>query len=294
MRRQRWRYLARGLRRRLGQRRSCPSCRGTASETIDRKLVYTLERCAGCALLYRFPADTAEETIDFYQRDYEEPGLTTDLPSRPELEQLITHNFQGSGKDFSRVIDMLSLLDVKPGAHILDYGANWGYGTFQLRVAGYLAEGYEISRPRAAFAEKLGLRLHTTLAGVSGPFDVVYSSHVVEHTPDPRAILQMQLGLVRADGYVIGHTPNGSDEYRRRSFRSFHASWGMVHPCLLTEAFLTRQFPGCSCLVTTDDDLAVVGAWNRREHCRGALGGGELLFILRRHAEARVESSRRA
>lgn len=76
-------------------------------------------------------------------------------------------------------------------SRVLDFGANWGYGVWQLRQAGFSAIGYELSEPRAAYSTRLGVEIFTDWSEIQGraPFDVVFSSHVLEHTPDPARAL---------------------------------------------------------------------------------------------------------
>src|SRR5205809_58870 len=209
-----WRYLVGGVTGRLNPKQ-CPCCRSIARETVDRKHLHVLEECQACGILYRFPYERLQQSIAFYQSAYVEPGLTTDLPSAQELQHLLATGFKGSGKDFSYHLKIFAALGLSPGARILDFGANWGYLTFQLRVAGFDADGFEISRTRARFARNLGLEIMTDKSKIRGRYDAVYSSHVLEHTCNPRATLIEQLEWVRPGGLVIAHTPNGSKEWRR-------------------------------------------------------------------------------
>jgi 2-polyprenyl-3-methyl-5-hydroxy-6-metoxy-1,4-benzoquinol methylase len=111
-----------------------------------------------------------------------------------------------------------------------------------LRGAGFDTEAFELSAPRAFFNDTATTEIYTNLAEVLGPFDAVYSSHVLEHVPNPLETLQDLLQRVRPGGFVLAHTPNGSLEHRKRSFRTFHLHWGKVHPVLLTDRFMARNF----------------------------------------------------
>ena len=51
----------------------------------------------------------------------------------------------------------------------------------------------------------------TTLPATASSFDVVYSSHVLEHLPNPLASLQEQLRQTKEGGFVIAHTPSGCE-----------------------------------------------------------------------------------
>jgi 2-polyprenyl-3-methyl-5-hydroxy-6-metoxy-1,4-benzoquinol methylase len=219
----------------------------------------------------------------FYQSDYQQAGLTTELPDDKELQLLMETNFAGTVKDFAFLPRILRSLGIEPGARVLDYGANWGYSVYQLQTAGYRAEGFEISMPRAAFAAKLGVEIKTSVSSLTGGFDAVYSGHVLEHVPDPRSAIREQIGLLGDNGYVIAHTPNGSDERQRKSPEEFHTSWGKIHPVLLTDEFVARNYRHMPTFISSDAGAPTeLAEWDRQSVKRGNLGGGELFFVVRK------------
>jgi 2-polyprenyl-3-methyl-5-hydroxy-6-metoxy-1,4-benzoquinol methylase len=277
-------FLLVGIRKRLGQACTCPSCGARLSALVDRKYVYELRRCASCMLLYMYPRETAAELHRFYQGAYRQPGLITDLPDETTLEHLRAHGFAGSSKDFAGTVRLLGSLGLGPGSRVLDFGASWGYATHQLGRAGFAAEGFEISEDRAAFGrQKLGVAIHTSLASLTGPYDCVYSSHAVEHTPDPRGCLAQQLALVRPGGFVAAHLPNGSRAFMERDYAHFHQLWGRVHPVMIDGLFLRRSFPDLPLYLSTEFLPESLATWDRRTFTEdGPLTGDELFFVLRR------------
>ena len=274
----RWRYLWQGIAG-LSSERHCPCCGDVANKRIDRKFVYTLNECMRCEILYRHPRESGGEMREFYQGEYAESGLTTELPEPEELDALVAANFAGSSKDFARVVRALRALGLGAGARVLDFGANWGYGTHQLRRAGFDTEAFELSVSRAAFGCELGVEVHTDLAELPGPFDAIYSSHVLEHVPNPLASLRDMLQRVRPGGFVLAHTPNGSAEHREVAFQTFHLHWGQVHPMLLTKAFVTRNFGAQPCYVGGSAEL---GEWDQESVDTRPVRESELFFALRR------------
>ncbi|QPC43678.1 class I SAM-dependent methyltransferase [Kaustia mangrovi] len=283
-------YAFDGLLRRARQKCLCPSCRSDRSERVDRKVFHELRRCRDCALLYRWPYETAEEMARFYQTDYRQAGLTTDLPDDATLRTLLETGFAGTQKDFSRLVDLLAALSVPQGARILDYGANWGYGVWQLRRAGYSALGYEVSQPRARYSDKLDVEVATQWPEIEarGPFDVVFSAHVLEHTPDPAGALREQLGVLAPGGWLIACFPNGSDAFRKADPAAFHRLWGRVHPVMLDEAFVRHTLPTPSLAVGAfcPADLDRFRHWDRATAWTGTLDTGELLVVYAKSGEA--------
>jgi 2-polyprenyl-3-methyl-5-hydroxy-6-metoxy-1,4-benzoquinol methylase len=218
---------------------------------------------------------------DMYQDGYEQPGLTTEVPDDAKLAHLVETEFRNTDKDFRHHISIFRALGLADGARLLDYGANWGYASWQFGRAGFDVSSYEISKPRAGFGSKLGLKIHTDISNVGTGFDAVYSSHVLEHTSDPATELRTQLSLVRPGGLVIGHTPNGSTAFQAKDPKAFHLIWGKVHPVLLTEPFVLTLAEGRPCLVTSDDRPHVVATWDRVSEKVDAVDGWEQFFVIR-------------
>lgn len=275
-------YALRGMVRRYSRQRSCSCCNATQFVVIDRKFPYELLFCTTCGILSRFPSESSEEMAAFYESGYQQKGLTTDLPSDETLQHLTKSRFVDSEKDATPIIRLLGALKVLPPSRILDYGANWGYTTWQLREAGYAASAFEISATRAAFGSKIGVKIATTLDFSPCSLDVVFSSHVLEHVENPLTIIRAQLDLVRSGGFVIGLTPNGSLIRRSGDPWGFHNHWGRVHPVLLGAEFLQRSFGNLACYVASILDPTPLARWDARSNHTEDLNSGELLFVLRR------------
>ena len=275
-----WLYLLGGAWRRLIGRALCPCCSGVASRTIDRKLFHSLLECAKCGVLHRYPVEHSSEMAEFYQTAYDEPGFASEVPEMAVLQRLLAENFRGSSKDFSRQVEILHALGLKNGQSLLDFGSSWGYAIHQFRQAGFVAEGFELSRPRAAFGRQIGLEITSEPPGEGRQFDMVYSCHVLEHVPNPLATLRRMLQWVKPGGWVVAQTPNGSQSFRQADPVAFHRLWGRVHPFLLTGEFVSRCFPDYPCYVSCDDRPEVVQQWNQVSRHIGDLRGSNLFFVI--------------
>ena len=140
----------------------CPSCKSNKNLIVDKKYFTTsLKRCENCMLLYRTPTTTIEENKHFYQEEYTQ-GFTTDCPNDDKLNELISNNFRNTEKDYSKIIEILNILDLKSNTNVsslFDYGCSWGYGSYQLKKI-FNVKSYEISAPRAKYArDKLGVNI---------------------------------------------------------------------------------------------------------------------------------------
>jgi len=222
---------------------SCPSCGASNDRLVRRKYVVTaLRECRECGLRFRTPKDDPDAAQSFYTDEIYKQGFTTDLPSDAELQAMITHRFAGTEKDFAYRIEALVAAGLKTPARILDYGCSWGYGSWQMRQAGFDVFSYEIGRQRARYAtEKLQCVMVDDLRAVDGTMDCFFSSHVMEHLANPRSMFDAAEKALRPGGLFVCYAPNGAVEREKKDFRAYHQNWGKVHPLMLTPQFLKGE-----------------------------------------------------
>ena len=283
------RYLLRCLRWRLtSSLQSCPVCTGTRGDTLDRKFgITSLVDCSDCGLLYRRPQEPSTFADDFYQEEYVS-SLATVMPDDAEIERLVSTEFLGSEKWFGDKIQLLKTLGIEEGAQVLDYGASWGYGVWQLQRAGYKAMGLELSRPRACFGtEKLNVKIETDENLLKeGAYDAVFSNHVLEHIPNVAKPLRSIERLLKPGGLMVAFVPNGSNACRTVNSERFHSNWGRLHPIYLNDVFLRRQLRQSSYrLAAKRYDTCVsdklLGEWRGEGVSVGELEENELLIAVR-------------
>jgi SAM-dependent methyltransferase len=224
---------------------------------LARKKVFAqLRHCPGCELMFLWPKVSTVANATFYQSAYRE-STATDLPSDDDLAHLVASRFYGGILDYSGRIS--AVRDICPPGRLLDYGASWGYGVWQFRDAGYDAVGFEISGPRMAFGrERLSLEMVDSTSELPDRgFDVIHSSHVLEHITDLRTTFADFSRLLRIGGHLVVFVPNGGG----RSARELGVKWGPMigekHVNALTEAFLRPALAGygfTSSFGARDDD----------------------------------------
>ena len=260
----------------------CPSCGGRPATVLDRKhLVLTLARCSRCDLLYRQPTTPPEKSREFYQDDYTQ-GYTTDMPDDAALQELTTRKFSGTERDYRRFIAMFDALGVPRGSRVLEFGCSWGYGAWQLAQAGYKVQAFEVSRPRCRYArEKLQVDAVDALESIEGKFDLIFSSHVLEHVDVLGRSLDFLEERLRGGGLKVHVTPNGSAAYRETAPHNWHLLWGEVHPQLLDEKFCLRRYRDRAILLgSTPSDVDVLREWDRKQTKVLPLGDQELFFAV--------------
>jgi 2-polyprenyl-3-methyl-5-hydroxy-6-metoxy-1,4-benzoquinol methylase len=192
--------------------------------------------------MFRFPKENSEQNLQFYQSEYEE-GLTTDLPEPPELAILINAKFKGSVKDFSDKIELIR--PYLANGRVLDYGCSWGYGAWQFIQAGYDVVAFEISQPRASYGRKnLGVNIISNLDTLNdqmdGSFDLIFTSHVLEHMPDISTVFSLFSRLLRSGGTLSIFVPNCNDCDLPEVFeRKKNFAFGEKHTIAYDSSFLS-------------------------------------------------------
>lgn len=203
------------------------------------------------------------------------------MPDREALQRLVKEKFRGGPRDYQPYLHLLQALGVKKGDTLLEYGCSWGYGAWQLQDAGFQVKAFEISRPRCQYArEKLGISAVEDSEAVQGPFDVVFSAHVLEHVDQLETALHRQWAWLRPGGLLVGVTPNGSSAFRKAHPKKFHRLWGLVHPQILDEEYLQKRFTGMELRVGSISGMEGLGNAGPEE--LSTLDRWELFFAVRK------------
>jgi 2-polyprenyl-3-methyl-5-hydroxy-6-metoxy-1,4-benzoquinol methylase len=207
--------------------------------------VLQLRRCTDCDLRFRWPKETPEFSENYYQGTYKQ-NFTTELPDKETLDRYVSSGFIGLPGDHSSTIGVLKGL--LPKGRVLDYGCSWGYATYQLKLAGYEAVGFEISKPRAEEGRRaLGVEIVDTLqqldAMPSASFDGVYSSHVLEHLLSLKEVFAFFSRVLKPNGIAMVMVPNcGGKLARERG-----VGWGPMinekHTLSLDADFFQKNLP---------------------------------------------------
>jgi SAM-dependent methyltransferase len=237
----RLRYLLWAGSRFINADTSCPACSEAETVLLRRKYgVTALYRCPSCDVLFRVPKPSPEKEVQFYQCDYEF-GFETHCPTADELTRLKRSRFAGLGRGcFSDYIAVLRAIRLDPGSSVFDFGCSWGYGSWQLRHAGYRVYSFEVSRARARYAvEKLECELCPP-DKLPEKVDCFFAAHVIEHLTNPRELWERARDVIKPAGKLVLFLPNGEPS-GEALHRGYHQLWGRDHPLLLTPLALTRM-----------------------------------------------------
>jgi SAM-dependent methyltransferase len=182
---------------------ACPACAGSLDATL---------LCAGCGTAWpasdgiarlRLNVDARTETVrQFYN--------AAPFPGYPPNDSLSWLRARAGRSAFAKLLD-----DSIPGdARIVEIGCGTGQTSLYLARADRQVVALDLSRQAlklgAAAAGRYGI---TGIAFVeadltrlplkAGAFDLVYSSGVLHHTPDPRAAFARIVAAVRPGGLIV-------------------------------------------------------------------------------------------
>jgi SAM-dependent methyltransferase len=185
---------------------ACPACRGGVLDEGEQIV------CAACAATYpvrggipdlRVPSDRRTETVrDFY--------TVAPFPGYPPRDSLGSLRARAGRSEFAKLLDRA----IPGDARIVEVGCGTGQMSLFLATAQRQVVGADLTRASlelgAAAAKRFGVDqvrfVETDLrrAGLrEGAFDVVYSSGVLHHTPDPRASFAALAKLARPGGIIV-------------------------------------------------------------------------------------------
>lgn len=188
---------------------SCPHCQSKNLDSIAKKyIMIDIKKCNDCNLYFTSPIYKPLFIFDLYEQFYNAEGSTTLTPNKELLKNLINDCFQSSDKFFGERIK--SIKSHCYGNQILEIGASWGYFLYQAKQQGFEATGIEISQKRREFGIKsLQVNIVETITQLdSDNFDLVYTSHTLEHFTDLSTIFREIYRVLKLKGQLLIEVPN--------------------------------------------------------------------------------------
>jgi SAM-dependent methyltransferase len=229
----------------------------------------SIRRCETCGLLQQAPMLSEAEALALYPDTYTHYNFT---PSglRTTLMRLY----------FGSLTDLIGRLGGKPGDSLLDIGCGAGEKAAFLRdrlgldVTGIEPNALAAGRARDLFGVNAIHGLFPTPQLAKGSFDFVYINHVIEHVPEPVALLNGIAEVLKPGGWVIGETENVTAP----SARLFGRYWSLLHipfhlyffsPATLQGTFKASRFGGAALQMMWDPSVVVLSLRNLlRRHKR--------------------------
>lgn len=180
----------------------CPHCHSSNSTVLATKYIFIkIKQCSSCYLNYTSPIYKPLFLNKFYDYFYSGEGSTTNLPSKEGLKKLLKSDFSHSDKYFKERIGSIKSIRIK-GSSLVEIGSSWGYFLWQAKNQGFDVAGVEIGERRRLFGERhLGVKIVDDINVLKeNSFDIVYTSHVLEHFTDISEIFKKIYSLLNERG----------------------------------------------------------------------------------------------
>jgi len=191
---------------------------------------FPLMECEDCGAWYLDPRPDVSALDIIYPPNYysyclEERAEDIQHSNRKLLNRLGNYFIK------KRLMPIAKFAEFSPETEWLDVGCGSGAGLETLREAyGMQATGLDMSESAVALCRARGFDAYTSRFEHFDPpegkrFDVIYSSHVIEHVASPVEYMQKSYELLNPRGLCACVTPNTSTWEARR----FGRYWGGLH-----------------------------------------------------------------
>jgi SAM-dependent methyltransferase len=264
--------------------RCCNACGADGPRERFVRDGYHIVECARCGLLYVGEDPAAIDFSALYDQAYYtggREGVFADYVGQAPSRRAAARR------------RLWSLRQRVPRGRLLDVGCAAGFFLAEAQ-AWYAARGVELSEYSSQFArEQLGLDVVTgTLhdaAFTAGSFDLVTLWDVIEHVPDPRAVLAEVARVLAPGGEVVLTTGDWGSAYAQRRGVTWHLLTPPWHLYFFSRATLARTAAAAGLRVVRVAARGVAGdgAWARSKPgilLGHWLGQGDIMQVTLAHA----------
>jgi SAM-dependent methyltransferase len=216
---------------------------------------WRMVRCArdDCGMLWLDPKPLAADLIKAYAtyhthgrgaRGAGELGLSA-LNAACKLASRLLELGSALGRQ-RRQLRTMFIGDGPPGK-LLEVGSGSGRFLQRMRRAGWQVQGTDFDpvvarRVREKYALQIDVGDLAALDYAAGAYDVVAMSQVIEHVPEPLALLRECARLLRPGGRLVLSTPNAAGLAHRR----YAASWRGLEPPRHLHIFTPHALAACA------------------------------------------------
>lgn len=196
----------------------CKACQAPLTQDRHKgvKDGYKMLSCAACGTVTVDPFPSVEQLIAFYQA-YQG---STDYQAKKDKK------IQRAKKRIQRMIP------TAPGERFLDVGCNYGFTVAAALNLKLNAHGIDIDQTAVAASQQMfGQAYYTAIsvedyAAQGHKADMVYTSEVIEHVPDPDSFVRAIAQILNKGGLLYLTTPDGGHFSLPKDF----TRWDAVRP----------------------------------------------------------------
>jgi SAM-dependent methyltransferase len=173
---------------------------------IARKNGYDIVDCAMCGFRHAVPLPSPAELEQTYRESYYSEQKPTFLAHAGEDQAWFELAQNDRLEAFERILGPRR-------RRLLDIGSGPGFFLKTAKSRGWRVAGIEPSRQAAAHARSLGIAVtegffNAESAMALGWFDAINLTNVLEHVPDPIAIVQAARNILEPGGVLCVNVPN--------------------------------------------------------------------------------------
>jgi SAM-dependent methyltransferase len=171
--------------------------------------IYSIARCSACGQMATLPPLRESDLPDLYSRYY--PRREMDLASLSKEADKVRAPLAGFRRWLAGT-DNQGHYRARPGQTVLDIGSGSCLALLEMRAMGVEAYGVEADPNVRSISGHFGLSVHIgsihdhPFPGVM--FDLIVLNQVIEHVPDPLALLSLVKGRLKPGGRVVLSFPN--------------------------------------------------------------------------------------
>jgi SAM-dependent methyltransferase len=194
---------------------------------------FSILKCVSCGQMVTSPLLTEDDLPALYSRYY--PRRNVDFSAlRNEADAVLLQGAER--KRYREGTDNQGQDLVKPGQRVLDIGCGSCVSLLEVRNLGGESWGIETDPNVRAIADHFNLKVHigsihdNPFPGVD--FDLIVLNQVIEHVPDPTALLKLIRNRLRPEGKVVLAFPNTGSLNKRISGRkwvNWHIPYHLHH-----------------------------------------------------------------
>lgn len=180
--------------------------------------VFSILQCKSCGQMVTAPLLTEAELPALYSHYY--PRRNIDFDALESESAMVGKKYAHLNRWLAGTNNQGHYL-AKPGQLVLDIGSGSCLSLLELRQLGVEPFGVEADPNVSVIAKRFGLNVHIgSIHDNPFPgkvFDLITLNQVIEHVPDPAALLRVVLDRLEPGGRIVLSFPNVSSWQRRLS-----------------------------------------------------------------------------